>query len=356
MWRAAGWWALCGMPLWAHAGCPGWPAPQVDVVANGYYTDARHSEVSAPLQAQNRESTAAGRRFLAEVSRRADHFHGRDDRAAADCALDGLMTWAEGGALLGQMLGPQRGQQAHYERKWLLAGLALAYLKLKPAASEAQRSAIEPWLGRVADAVSGFWEDKPGQPTRHKRNNHYTWAGLALAATAMAQGDAARWAGARRVFMDTLAEIDAQGRLPMEMARGTRALHYHAYTAGPLVVMAMLSRSRGDDWLAQGDAQLRLARLVDTILQGLAAPAAFAAEHPQGRAAPSPPPAGVKETWGGPAFPWEPQEMPSPSTLAWLALWQKQDRQPERITPWLATVPSVPTLGGDLSLMARRPW
>src|SRR5262249_20448750 len=33
--------------------------------------------------------------------------------------------------------------------------------------------------------------------------------------------------------------------------------------------------------------------------------ATFPHECPQGRAAPSPPPAGVKETWGGPAFPCE---------------------------------------------------
>jgi len=325
--------AACGLPLLAHAACPAWPAPQVDVVANGYYTDAKHSEVSAGLQAQNLESTAVGRRFLAEVSRGADRFHGQGqgqgERAAAECALDGLAAWANGGALLGRMVGPLGGQQAEYERKWLLAGLALAYLKLKPAASDAQRAAIEPWLGHVADAMWVFWEDAAGQPSRHKRNNHYTWAGLALAATALAQGDSVRWSRAHRVFTDTLNEIDAQGRLQMEMARGSRALHYHAFTAGPLVVMAALSRSKGDDWLAQGDAAARLQRLVDTILQGLQAPAAFSTQ---------------------------PQETPSASTLAWLALWQKQDRQPERIAPWLAGVPSVPTLGGDLALMARRPW
>lgn len=333
MWRAP--WVLvaCALPLLSHAACPAWAAPQVDVVANGYYTDAKHSEVSAGLQAQNRESTALGRRFLAEVSREADRFHGQGqgqgDRGAADCALDGLVVWAKGGALLGRMVGPSYGQQAEYERKWLLAGLALAYLKLKPAASEAQRAAIEPWLGHVADAMWVFWEDAAGHASSHRRNNHYTWAGLALAATALAQGDGARWARAHRVFTDTLNEIDAKGRLPMEMARGARALHYHAFTAGPLVVMAALSRSQGDDWLVQSDAADRLQRLVDTILQGLQAPAAFSTQA---------------------------QEMPSGSTLAWLALWQKQDRQPERIAPWLAGVPSVPTLGGDLSLMARRPW
>jgi len=331
-------WVLvaCGLPvvpLLSHAACPAWPVPQVDVVANGYYTDAKHSEVSAGLQAQNRESTAVGRRFLAEVSRDADRFHGQGqgqgDRAAAECALDGLVVWAKGGAVLGRMVGPSQGQQAEYERKWLLAGLALAYLKLKPAASEAQRAVIEPWLGHVADAMWVFWEDAAGHPSAHRRNNHYTWAGLALAATALAQGDNVRWARAHRVFADTLNEIDAQGRLPMEMARGARALHYHAFTAGSLVVMAALSRSKGDDWLAQGDAADRLQRLVDTILEGLQAPAAFSTQA---------------------------QEMPSASTLAWLALWQKSDRQPERIAPWLAKAPSVPTLGGDLSLMARRPW
>lgn len=299
------------------------------MVANGYYTDAKHSEVSADLQAQNRESTAVGRRYLASVSRDADRFHGDGDRASAACALDGLVAWANGGALLGRMVGPQRGQQAEYERKWLLTGLALAYLKLKPAATGAQRAAIEPWLGHVADAMWVFWEDAAGRPTRHNRNNHYTWAGLALAATALAQGDSVRWARAHQVFIDSLKEVDAQGRLPMEMARGARALHYHAFTAGPLIVMATLSQAKGDDWLARGDAAARLQRLVDAILQGLEAPSAFATQA---------------------------QEMPSPSTLAWLALWQKQDRQPERIAPWLAKVPSVPTLGGDLWLMARRPW
>lgn len=324
-------WVLlaCGLPLLTHAACPPWPAPQVDVVANGYYTDTQHAEVSASLLAQNHESTVTGRRFLAEVSRAADRFHGQADRAAADCALDGLAAWAHGGALLGRMLGPARGRQAEYERKWLLAGLALAYLKLKPAASDTQRAAIEPWLGRVADAMWLFWEDAAGTPSRHKRNNHYTWAGLALAATALAQGDKLRWERAHRVFTDTLNEVDAQGRLPMEMARGPRALHYHAFTAGPLVVMAALSRRRGDDWLAQGDAAARLQRLVDAIVEGLEAPKTFSAQA---------------------------QEMPSASTLAWLALWQERKRQPERITPWLAKTPRVPTLGGDLMLMAQRPW
>jgi len=50
------------------------------------------------------------------------------------------------------------------------------------------------------------------------------------------------------------------------------------------------------------------------------------------------------------------QALPAPATPAWLALWQKHDRRPERITVWLNKLPAVPTLGGDLVLMARRGW
>jgi poly(beta-D-mannuronate) lyase len=324
---AAGWVA----PLCAQAACVALPAPQIDLTANGYYTDARHSEVSADLQRRNREATMPGRRFLGEVSKAADRFHANPDAdaLAAQCALAGLAQWARAGALLGRMQGPSQGQQAEYERKWLLSGVALAYLKLKPAADETQRATIEPWLAQMADAMWRFWEDAEGRPTDHRRNNHYTWAGLALAATAFATHDEARWQLAQRVFVESLANVQDDGRLPLEMTRGALALHYHAFTAGPLVVMAELSQARGKDWPADAQQAAALQRLVDVVLQGLAEPSGFAADQ---------------------------QQLPTPATLAWLALWQKYDRRPERITTWLNKLPAVPTLGGDLELMARRGW
>ncbi|HEX9719820.1 MAG TPA: hypothetical protein VGA59_08825, partial [Ramlibacter sp.] len=45
-------------------------------------------------------------------------------------------------------------------------------------------------------------------------------------------------------------------------------------------------------------------------------------ESPQGRAAPSPPPEGVKETWGGPAFPCESNAAAS-GGAAWIAALQR---------------------------------
>ena len=49
-------------------------------------------------------------------------------------------------------------------------------------------------------------------------------------------------------------------------------------------------------------------------------------ERPQGRAAPSPPPVGVKDAWGGPALPCEAGSLPIPQPAQ--AAWAARVRQP----------------------------
>jgi hypothetical protein len=43
--------------------------------------------------------------------------------------------------------------------------------------------------------------------------------------------------------------------------------------------------------------------VIQPSIAGIFAGDILTSERPQGRAAPNPPPAGAKETWGGPAFP-----------------------------------------------------
>lgn len=312
--------------------CGPWAAPQVDLTLSGYYSDARHSEIDpAALQAE-REAAAPGRAFAAALARQANRRRaGPAAPGSAACAIAALQGWAQAGALLGRMAGAHQGQQAEYERKWLLCALALAYLDLRPAAAPAARAAIEPWLDEVATAVWAFWESPPGRPTAHRRNNHYAWAGLALAASAQATGHAAHWGLAHQVFDASLAAVQADGSLPLELARGRRALHYHAFAAAPLVVMAELAAARGEDWLAP-PAGAALQRLVDFILAGLAAPGPIA------------------------RLAQAPQDRPTAATLAWLAAWARHDRDPARLAAWQDQAAFVPTLGGDLRLLARTGW
>lgn len=315
--------------------CGPWVAPPVNLTLNGYYTDARHSEIDpAALQAE-REAAAPGRSFVAALARQANRYRAGPAAPGSDtertCAIAALQGWAQARALLGRMAGAHHGQQAEYERKWLLCALALAYLDLRPAAEPAARAAIEPWLDEVATAVWAFWESPAGRPTAHRRNNHYAWAGLALAASAQATGHAAHWHLAHQVFDASLAAVQADGSLPLELARGRRTLHYHAFAAAPLVVMAELAAARGEDWLTP-PARAALQRLVDFILAGLAEPGPIA------------------------RLAQAPQDRPTAATLAWLAAWARHDRDPARLAAWQDQGAFVPTLGGDLRLLARMGW
>jgi poly(beta-D-mannuronate) lyase len=72
------------------------------------------------------------------------------------------------------------------------------------------------------------------------RNNHYYWEGLAVTATGAVTGDARSLAWGRKVFDHAMGQIEADGSLPLELARGRKALSYHLYAAAPLVMMASI--------------------------------------------------------------------------------------------------------------------
>ena len=71
----------------------------------------------------------------------------------------------------------------------------------------------------------------------------------------------------RAIFEKGIGDIEDDGTLPMEMARGEKALHYHNYALAPLVVMAEIgSRATGEDWYGVRDHRLDL--LAEKVLSG----------------------------------------------------------------------------------------
>jgi poly(beta-D-mannuronate) lyase len=319
--KLRGWASLTACVLAGSLGasaCPPIPAPLRDITANGYYIDAQHSIPDPALKAKDEAAVKPLEGFLAQVSAQADRTLAAQDQAAAACGLDWLSAWAQGSALLGQM----SSSQAEYERKWLLCGLGLAYLKMKDEASPAQRSAIEPWLESLADKVETF-ED--GQ--KH-HNNHYYWAALAAGAVGLACHQEAHWQWARRGYLEALQAIGPDGSLPLEMARGRKALAYHNFALAPLVLLAELGRQKGEDWYGlQGGALGRLAALT---IKGIADPSVFQAMSGKEQA-----------------------ELPKGSILGWAEFYSRRD-------PGLGAqalidpkhVPVNPRLGGDLRELA----
>lgn len=252
----------------AASACPVPPPPVVDLDVTRFYGDAAGSKVDPAKLATHDAAVAPLTAFLREVTQDADKALRRTSAKSqlemAQCALSWLVTWARGGALLGRMA----SQQAEYQRKWDFGGLALTYVKLKPFALPEQRAAIEPWLVKLADRSRAFFDDQ-----QRTRNNHWYWLGLGLAAVGIGADSPRHWDIARGIVSDAAGDIAADGTLPKEMERQSRALFYHAFTVMPLVVAAELAASRGEDWYALGDGALH--RLVKTTHDGLVTPEAF---------------------------------------------------------------------------------
>jgi poly(beta-D-mannuronate) lyase len=251
-----------------EAACAAPPRPVIDLDLARFYADEAGSIIDPAKQAEHDAAVAPLTLFVRTVGDLADKSHTRPSAAtraeAARCALGWLATWAKAGALTGRMA----SRQAEYQRKWDFGGIALAYLKLKAGAASADRALIEPWLIRLADASRAFFDD----PAR-TRNNHWYWLGLGLAATGHATNSDRHWAMARGIMADAARDIAADGTLPKEMERKSRALFYHVFAMTPLVVMAELAASKGEDWYALGGGALH--RLVALSHRGLMDPAGF---------------------------------------------------------------------------------
>lgn len=213
------------------APCPPAPAAVIDIDANSYYDDANHAVIDPARRASNIASTAPVEQFLSGMARNASRYQAGRKPADAACALHWLESWAGRQAMLGRM----SSEQAYFVRKWTLGGLALGYARVQPAATPAQRQAIEAWLATLADATLVHADTRKG-----KRNNHYYWEGLAVTAVGAVTRDQRFLQWGHGVFDNAMAQVAPDGALPEEMARGAKALHYHAFAAAPLAMIASI--------------------------------------------------------------------------------------------------------------------
>ena len=254
--------ALFLCPTAVVAACHIVPSPRTALAVDGFYTDRDGTVIDQSRREKRDSAVAVYEKVVRSVQAGADAYMKRADRPAADCAVQQLSTWAAKRPLTGEL----DSKQAEYERNWYLAGFALAYLKLKPIASERQRTEIEDWLRRMSDGARASLERGkiPG-------NNLTYWAGFAIAAAGLATGSEALLDRAHLVLIEALGNVSRHGTLSQELSRGSRALSYHAFAAGPLVLLAYIAETRG-----KGFDKATLARLCEAILSGMKNPAAFA--------------------------------------------------------------------------------
>lgn len=304
----------------AAAACPAPPAAVRDLDVPRFYADRAGSEIDRDKLALQQDVVAPLRVFLQQVAADADRSlapgSSARQRDSGRCAVVWLARWAREGAFLGRI----DGAQSEAQRKWDFTGAAMAWLKVKPYASDDERRAVEGWLDRLATATRAYFDDP-----RRTRNNHWYWLGLGLGATAIATGSEERWRQARAIMQDAARDIAPDGSMPKELTRQSRALHYHAFALAPLVTLAELAAYKGEDWYALGDAALH--RAVAFTVAQFADPSTIAKR------------AAAKQEIG-----------PSTPSAGWLPIYRA--RFPTRLQgPLPAMRPNHRWLGGDVTLL-----
>ena len=240
-----------------------------DVVAFDYYSDAQHSVKDDKRYAAYTAVKEQYTSVTGAAERAADHFQASGETGAAACVMKILLPQAQADVMTGSM----SSNQANYVQNWTLGALAIAYLKVRQVGPEGlgatpeQIAAVQAWMDKVGGQVEGYFAARRAKGTNDGRNNHLYWAGFAAIAAGIAANDRELYGWGVSTYKDGVDEIADDGTLPLEMARGQRALHYHLFALAPLVTMAELGTVNGEDLYAYKGARLHL--LVSRALAGL---------------------------------------------------------------------------------------
>jgi poly(beta-D-mannuronate) lyase len=251
--------------------CPDPPPFTKSMDAESYYTDANHSIIDEAKRDAFRKATEAPTHLGQWAGEAADAYLMKGSREAAACVYSLLSAAAEAKAWTATM----PTGQATYEQKWMLAGTAMAYLKVRNTGvgTPAQDKTIQNWLGILADRIKDYVDDKRKNLNSDAWNNHLYWAGLAVAASGVARNDPRDLKWGIDAYKTGVGDIQPSGVLMRELARAGMALHYHLYALAPLIMIAELGEANGQNLYAENKGAIH--RLVAISEAGLKDPSIF---------------------------------------------------------------------------------
>jgi len=250
--------------------CGDEPAPVRDLSFESIYEDGddTHSKLDAEKLRQYKDTSSDLYGFESKVVKMANLYvveREKNTKAApkiAACVQNWLDKWAKHDALLGDV-----NRSGILVRKWSLASLASAYAEIKnePHLKPERKERIERWLSKVATTVMQDFSTNEDKNSR--LNNHLYWAAWAVGVTGYAVDDRQMFSWAMDKARVGLNQVQADGSLPLEMARGKRALLYHVFALSPLVMLAELGRQNDVDLYSVNDGAIH--RLVTLSMKGI---------------------------------------------------------------------------------------
>jgi len=305
--------------------CPQSLPPVRDVLVEGFYTDKDASVVNRQAMVRYREATKPITDYESQIAVISDTVvrSSPPNPATARCALEWLDAWAGQGALLGR-INPQGAQV----RTWALSSIAASYLKVRDAEGleGIKGRRVEAWIRQLANEVTSYYSARTGSDVL---NNQAYWAGQASILAGVAVNDKGLFTWGIERYRLGISQIQADGTLPLELARRSKARYYHNFALMPLVLIGEVAAQNGIDLYGEGGGAIH--RLAGRVIDSLEDPVFFE------RAT------GVRQDWVG--------EL-NGGSLAWTEPYFARVGN-QRLIPWLLRFRPLrtPWFGGDATLL-----
>ena len=240
----------------ASYSCPALKALPKDIEASDYYSDAKHSVVDEKRKAAYEAVEAQFDDAIKSAAKAGDDFQANGNKGAAACVLQILNMEAAADAMTGAM----SSNQANYVQNWSLGAFAVSWLKVRSSnpGTVAERKAATVWMAKVAAQVEAYFAARHDKGTNDGTNNHYYWAGFSVMGAGIAADDRALYDWGEGTYDEAISRIAPDGTLPLEMARGQKALHYHLFALAPIVMMAEFGEANGQDLYARRNGAVHL--------------------------------------------------------------------------------------------------
>jgi poly(beta-D-mannuronate) lyase len=254
--------------------CPAIEHIAPDLTTDGFYRldDPTHSIIDPVRQEAYRKSSEGVKSIGLAIVKAADTYRTTGSRQSAQCAMAQILSLAQDHSLAGKM----SSNQAYYVQGWVVGAVAISYLKIRETgiATPQQTELIANWMQSVGEQTIAYYDAHKKASHGDSQNNHLYWAGVEIAAIGVAVNNRKDFDWAMATYDNGVNQIQSDGSLPLEMARGSKALHYHLYALAPLVLLAEFGEANHLDLYAHANGAIH--RLVNFSVAGLQDPTPFA--------------------------------------------------------------------------------
>jgi poly(beta-D-mannuronate) lyase len=250
------------------------PAEQREVLCGKVADDWRSHKAKTRLKTPKRdaETRTDGRSapYAWTLMTAAAVAFGHGDPVARKALIDNLRRWARGEALTKLQ---DRHENTYYslERTLLPAIVAYGLIRDHPDWQPEEQQEVERWLNRLV-RLRGIKRPEDSKGPVSQLNNHRYLSDSVDMAWGALRGDDALFREGVESFLLALSQMRADGSLPLETARGARALWYQRHAIASLVTIAEIAAVQGYDLYALSADGRSLHQAIEFLARGLADP------------------------------------------------------------------------------------